>query len=179
MYINLNKIKESGYYGVAIIVATISVCIGLLYFSLHNPYKDLHARIFEIAAKVNNYYREKPNYWKLTTQTADEDNLIGEIRSDYAEYDFSIGQGVNGDGGLPSDITFDIALKNLGKSACIALSEFELSEQQSLSLLKISIITEEKVTEFSWGGENKLPIRKYDARNICAGNRNTIVWTFQ
>lgn len=179
MHININKLKENGYFGVAVIVAMISVCMGLLYFLVHDPYRDLQERIFNIAHKVNNYYREKPGYWNLTTDTAEQDNLIGDIRSVYDEFDFSIGQGVNGDGGLPSDVTFDIALKNLSKSACIALSEYSITEEQRISLLKVTIITEGKVTEFSWGGENKLPIRKYGARNICAGNKNTVVWTFQ
>lgn len=179
MHINLNTLKANGYFGVAVIIAIISVCFGLLYFSLHNPYKDLHTRIFSIAEKVNNYYREKPGYWKLTTASAEEDNLISNIRSKYAEYDFSIGQGVNGESGLPNDITFNIVLKNLGKSACIALSEYPLNEEQKLYLLKISIVTEGKITEFSWGQEPKLPIKKYGARNICSANKNTLIWTFQ
>lgn len=179
MHISLTRLKESGYYGVAALIGFIFVCTGLIYFSMHNPYEDLQERVFAIAHKVNNYYREKPGYWKLTTDSALEDGLLGDIRTAYAEYDFSIGQGVNGESGLPSDVTFDIALKNLGKAACITLSEYPVEESQRLSLLKIAIITEGKVTEFSWGGENKLPIRKYDARNICAGNKNTVIWTFQ
>lgn len=179
MHVNLNRLKKNGYVGVGVIVGLVAACIGLMYFLMHNPYENLHARIFEIAGKVNNYYREKPGYWNLTTNSAAEDELLGNINSDYAEYDFSIGQGVNGEAGLPSDVTFDIALKNLGKSACIALSEYPMNEEQKLYLLRITIVAEEKVTEFSWGQEPKLPIQKYGARNICSANKNTIIWTFQ
>lgn len=179
MRIDFTRLGKNGYYGIAIAAGLICACFILMYYLFHNPYKDLHERIFNIAGKVNNYYREKPSYWKLSTISAAEDNLIGDIREKYAEYDFSIGQGAGGEISLPSDASFDIALKNLSKSACIALSEYPLEEQQRLYLLKITIVNEKQITEFSWGQESKLPVEKYAARNICSASGNTLIWTFQ
>ena len=59
---------------------------------------------------------------------------------EHKEYDIQIGQGVNGDSGLPSDLSFDITIKNLNKSACISLSEMPLEKQDKLILMKITII---------------------------------------
>ncbi len=179
MHFDFSRIKRGGYYGVALVIAFIAFSFVLLYALMHNPYKDIHTRVFEIAGKVNNYYREKPSYWKLSTKTAEEDNLIGDIRESYEGYDFSIGQGANGEECMPSDASFDIALKHLSKSACISLSEYPLPEKERLSLIKITINANGKVTEFSWGEESKLPVEKYAARDVCAAKENTIIWTFQ
>lgn len=179
MHINLTHLKNNGYFGAIVVAGMIAAFALLTYFIFHDPYKDLHTRIFEIAGKVNNYYREKPNYWKLSTTSATEDNLLGDIREEYPQYDFTIGRGANGDTLLPSDVSFDIALKHLSKSACISLSEYEIDESQRLSLLKISIVTADKTTEFSWGEEPKLPVERYAARNICANAENTLIWSFQ
>ena len=179
MRINFALLKNNGYYGVAAIIGVVCACFLLAYVLMHNPYKDLHERVFEIAGKVNNYYREKPNYWKLSTLTAEQDGLIGDIKEAYSDYDFSIGQGANGDESLPSDASFDIALKHLSKSACISLSEYNIVPEKRLSLLKITIIAGEKSTGFSWGEEPKLPVKKYAARKICGAHDNTVIWTFQ
>ena len=179
MRISISGLKNNGYYGIAIMLGLATTFILLAYYLFHNPYKDLHSQIFEIAAKVNNYYREKPSYWKLSTVSAAEDNLLGNIREDYAKYDFSIGKGVEGEAVSPNDVSFDIALKHLSKSACISLSEYKITEKQRLSLLKITIINADKATEFSWGSDDKLPVEKYAARNICSATENTLIWTFQ
>ena len=179
MHINIKNIKANGYYGVGLIIALVTACFAFVYVLMHDPYKDLHGRVFEIAEKVNSYYREKPNYWKLSTETATEDNLIGNIKEEYKKYDFSIGQGVDGDVSMPSDASFDIALKHLSKSACISLSEYQLPKDKRLLLLKITIIADGKASVFSWGENPKLPVEKYAARNICAAKENSLIWTFQ
>ncbi len=179
MHINIERLKSNGYYGIGLLIALIVAVVVLSYVLLHNPYQDVHERIFNIAEKVNKYYREKPNYWKLSTETAIEDDLIGNIKDKYKEYDFSIGQGADGKVSMPSDSTFDIALKHLSKSACISLSEYIIPEEKRVSLMKITITNNDKTTVYSWGEEQKLPVKKYSARSICAAKENTIIWTFQ
>lgn len=168
-------VKNYGlFYVLGIVVAIIALCYALL----HNPYKDLHKNIFALADTTRTFYRDKPGYWKLSTASAKNDGLFAGI-SDFEGYDLNIGQGANGSTSMPSDMTFDIALNNLSKSACITLSEYPLADVQKLSLAKITIIAAGKETEFSWGTEHSLPIQKYGARNICAGKNNTLIWTFQ
>ena len=97
----------------------------------------------------------------------------------YKEYDVQIGQGTNGDVSLPSDMSFNIAVKHLNKSACISLSEMTLRDEDKLTLMKISIVNAQNNIEFSWGGEPSLPVKKYSARNYCTTKDNIVSWTFQ
>ena len=54
MHINLKDIKTNGYYGAGILAIMLTACFVLIYLLMHDPYKDLHNRIFEIdfAAKA-------------------------------------------------------------------------------------------------------------------------------
>ena len=97
----------------------------------------------------------------------------------YKEYNIQIGQGSSGDAGLPSDMSFDITVKNLNKSACISLSEMNLKDEDKLTLMKITITNEQNTAEFSWGEEHKLPIANYSSRAYRTASGNTIMWTFQ
>lgn len=176
---DLEKARFNGLFGIAILALLLISCIALSVILLHNPHKELHQAIFSTADRVHTYYRDRPGYWKLSTQTAKDDNLLRDDLQQYKEYDIQIGQGVNGDSGLPSDLSFDITIKNLNKSACISLSEMPLEKHDKLILMKITIINDKNNIEFSWGGEHKLPIAKYSSRAFCTASGNTIMWTFQ
>lgn len=176
---DLEKARLNGLFGIAILALLLISCIALSVILLHNPHKELHQAIFSTADRVHTYYRDRPGYWKLSTQTAKDDNLLRNDLQQYKEYDIQIGQGVNGDSGLPSDLSFDITIKNLNKSACISLSEMPLEKHDKLILMKITIINDKNNIEFSWGGEHKLPIAKYSSRAFCTASGNTIMWTFQ
>ncbi len=176
---DLEKARFNGLFGIAILALLLISCIALSVILLNNPHKELHQAIFSTADRVHTYYRDRPGYWKLSTQTAKDDNLLRDDLQQYKEYDIQIGQGVNGDSGLPSDLSFDITIKNLNKSACISLSEMPLEKHDKLILMKITIINDKNNIEFSWGGEHKLPIAKYSSRAFCTASGNTIMWTFQ
>lgn len=176
---DLEKARLNGLFGIAILALLLISCIALSVILLNNPHKELHQAIFSTADRVHTYYRDHPGYWKLSTQTAKDDNLLRDDLQQYKEYDIQIGQGVNGDSGLPSDLSFDITVKNLNKSACISLSEMPLEKHDKLILMKITIINDKNNIEFSWGGEHKLPIAKYSSRAFCTASGNTIMWTFQ
>lgn len=176
---DLEKARLNGLFGIAILALLLISCIALSVLLLHNPHKELHQAIFSTADRVHTYYRDRPGYWKLSTQTAKDDNLLRDDLQQYKEYDIQIGQGTNGDAGLPSDLSFDITVKNLNKSACISLSEMPLKKQDKLILMKITIINDKNNVEFSWGGEHSLPIGKYSARSFCSAKDNIISWSFQ
>ncbi len=175
---SLHKYHLNGVAGLVVLVIMIAICAGLGIVSAFNPHKDLHNQILITAAKVHNYYRDKPGYWKLSTQSAKDDGLISAELSGYRDYDIQIGQGVNGESGLPANQTFDITIKNLSKSACISLSELEISKDNQLTLQKITVFNDTGTMEFAWDGEHKLPIAKYATRNFCQPQNNVIMWTF-
>ena len=178
IHLSLDDFKDNAMKSVLLIVALLIAMFCLFYVFHHNPHQTLQNDILISASKIHSYYREKPGYWQLSTNTAFEDGLIADSLQQYKEYDVQIGQGLNGESGLPSDMSFNIVLKHLNKSACINLSELPVSKNAQLILQKITIINDAKTAEFEWGSENPLPITRYTTRDICQPAENTLVWTF-
>lgn len=178
VYVDLQKHKLNGIAGLAILIVMLAACVWLSLVLMKNPHKDLHDNIFKTANAVRTYYRDRPGYWKLSTESAAEDNLSASLSS-YSDYDIQIGQGLDGTAGLPINVTFDITVKNLNKSACISLSEMKISKDNQLALQKITLINDKGELEFSWGGEHLLPIARYATREFCQPQNNAIMWTFQ
>lgn len=179
LYINFKNVKSATFSGVALAVCLLCAVIALSYVLFHNPHQDLHQQIFKTAENIRNYYRDQPNYWKLSTETATEDGLIANDLLKQKDFILKIGQGKNGEVSMPNDNSFDIALQNLSKSACINLSELSITKLQQLGLQKITIINSDIITEFDWGGDNPLPIKHYATRSLCQPTDNTLIWTFQ
>lgn len=174
------KIWQRPYLKNIVLILLVLLAFGCLsYVFIHNPHQDLQQGVWQTALKIRSYYRDQPGYWQLATNTAKEDGLIAQELLKYKEYDVQVGQGMNGENGLPSSLNFNITLKHLNKSACINLSEAKLNTDIQLILQKISIINEEREVEYFWGGDFALPIQKYATRDICAARENTLIWTFQ
>ncbi len=178
IYFSAEDFRENIWKSVLLFLALIVALVCLFYVFGHNPHKTLQEDILASATKIHSYYREKPGYWQLSTNTALEDGLIVDSLQQYKEYDVQIGQGLDGESGLPSDMSFNIVLKHLNKSACINLSELPINKDAQLILQKITIINDAKTAEFAWGSENPLPISRYTTRDICQPTENTLVWTF-
>lgn len=180
IYLNFKNFKKQNINGVAIVFCLLFAVIALSYVLFHNPHRDLHESVFKTADTIRSYYRDHPSYWKLSTDTAKDDNLIDAILQQQSDYVLHIGHGAKGETAMPNDNSFDIALSKLNKSACINLSELPISKNNQLGLQKITIMNDDGITEFSWGDEDDpLPIKRYSTRKLCSAAENTIVWTFQ
>ncbi len=164
--------------GIMLLVLLLAF-VGLGYIMKSNPHQNLQQGVMQSAKKIHDYYRDQPGYWQLSTNTAKEDGLIATELLQYTEYDVQVGQGLEGESGLPSDLSFNIVLKNLNKSACINLSEMPIDINSRLLLQQIQIINSAQQVVYTWGGNPALPIGKYWARHICEPRNNMIVWTFQ
>lgn len=173
------KIKTITGKKFILMLAILLTFIGLKVILSYNPHQNLQAAIVESAAKIHSYYRDRPGYWQLSTNTAKEDRLIASELLKFAEYDLQIGQGLNGESSLPSDHSFNIVLKHLNKSACINLSEAEIDAETKLILQQITLINSKQNITYSWGGNNLLPIAKFSMRKVCDASENTLVWNFQ
>ena len=178
IHLDLEKPQINLLRGFFLFLFLLLTLVVLGYLLMYNPHKSLHNAVFKTAERIQSYYRDQPGFWKLSTQTAHDNKLDKPILKYRQEYDVQIGQGLDGSGSLPNDLNFNIVLKNLNKSACINLTENPATGEYLLMLQKITIVNENGETEFSWGGENSLPIKKYAARKICLPTKNTIVWTF-
>ena len=180
IYLNFRNKRINGVNGIVAVLGLLLAIVVLGYVLLHNPHQKLHEAIFKTADNIRAYYRDQPNYWKLSTDLAKEAGLADEVLQKQSEYIWQIGEGANGETAMPNDGSFDIALKNLSKSACINLSELTISPSQQLGLQKITIKNDENSVEFMWGDEDHpLPILHYATRRICSPNGNTVIWTFQ
>ena len=172
--------RINGFNGVAAVLGLLLAILVLGYVLFHNPHQKLHESIFKTAENIRAYYRDQPNYWKLSTDLAKEAGLADDVLLEQSEYIWHVGEGANGDTAMPNDGSFDIVLKNLGKSACINLSEMDVNPNQQLGLQKITVKNDENNVEFVWGNEDyPLPISRYSTRRICSPNGNTVIWTFQ
>lgn len=161
--------------GIAICFALVIAIFLSCYFLFHNPYTELHTQIMATSDMVRSYYRDQPGFWKLSTDFAKANDLVKIDLNKYKDYELAIGSGEDGDIVMPGEMSFNIILKNLNKSACIGLSEMPVSQNEQLGLQTISV----NGTVFAWGEEYSLPIKKYKTRDICQPADNTVIWTFQ
>ena len=177
---SFRKFNFHGLSGIFIALALVGAICFLSYILMQNPYQFIHKDILKTADNIRSYYRDSPGYWKLDTNAAQNASLIAEELLQHPEFDLKIGQGANGELSMPYNITFDITISHLNKSACIGLSETKISEKHRIGLHKITILTPDKTTEFVWGDkEHGLPISKWETRHICQSTENKIIWTFQ
>ncbi|MBP5215413.1 MAG: hypothetical protein J6039_02520 [Alphaproteobacteria bacterium] len=177
--INIGNLTHLPYGGLLLLSLIVVVMFFLCYVLLRNPYKGIHEQVFITADKIRSYYRDQPGYWKLSTQTAKDNNLISPALLKHQKFDIQVGQGINGEAGTPGIGSFNIALSNLNKSSCISLAELKTDKQQLLALLRIAIVNQNGTTEFTWGADKPLPMTRQASREICQPTGNTLVWTFQ
>lgn len=146
--------------------------------------KETTDNVVTLAGEIRRGYRNRPDYWGLSTETAIKNNIIpkallqnGKIISPI-EAEISIGSGADGTMVMPGMKSFDIAYKNLSAKDCAALASYPLGAEHSLGLLSVTIKNAGGEKVFSWGGENPLPVEKNMAANICL-NFNAIIWNFE
>ncbi|MBO5442938.1 MAG: hypothetical protein J6A33_04035 [Alphaproteobacteria bacterium] len=158
---------------------------GIVWVSRPNPKIILAAKeVMSVAEEIRKFYRNRPGYWGLNTESVLKNNLLpasfiqnGKTVNALGK-NILIGQGAEGNLVMPGARSFDIVFADLDKKECEQLAEFQFTENQSLGLLSITIINNGQQTEFSWGGENKLPITAENARRYC-GKQTSLLWTFE
>lgn len=158
---------------------------GIVWVSRPNPKITLAAKeVMSVAEEIRKFYRNRPGYWGLNTESVLKNNLLpasfiqnGKPVNALGK-NILIGQGAEGNLVMPGARSFDIVFADLDKKECEQLAEFQFTENQSLGLLSITIINNGQQTEFSWGGENKLPITTENARRYC-GKQTSLLWTFE
>ena len=139
--------------------------------------------LFLIAESVRDHYVGKADYWGVSTESVLKNNLLPQkyITNNKiilnGNREILIGSGINADIVMPQSQTFDIVIKGLNKTQCMAYSEVDLNNKELVSLNQISIINELGSYSFEWGGNNSLPVKKYSSKNLCSDNNNTLIWS--
>ena len=149
----------------------------------HNEAKKNVKELFVIANNIRDYYIGKADYWGLNTSSVLSNNLLSKkhvignkiILNNNREV--LIGNGANADIVMPQSQTFDIVIKGLNKAQCIAYSEVDLDDKELVSLDHISIINDLGSFSFEWGGKNSLPVKRYSSKDLCADDKNTLIWS--
>ena len=141
--------------------------------------------IFSISDAIRAYYADKPNYWGLDTDYVIKQNIApAQIIKQNAlildgNIQIFIGSGFDADTVLPMAESYDIVVHHLNKAQCMSYAEKDLSDEQRISLLSLSIINGSGVYIFEWGGRYSLPIQKYATKKLCADKDNTLIWSLK
>ena len=169
------------------IVATMLLLWGGLVFIFSQEDSGVAAaatELSQLADNIRRYYQNRPDYWGLSTQEvigkkiAPTSMLKNGNLSGYMGNMVAVGQGADGGLLMPGARNFDIAYKNLSAKQCVELSGHKFSQKFWLGVSGISIINGQTETLFTWDEEeNRLPISKEKARNLC-GNNSIIIWHF-
>lgn len=141
--------------------------------------------IFQIAEHTRGYYADKPDYWKLSTDTLLKDNVVPlqyvKDENILLKNDIYIllGEGYEAAPVSPRSVTFDIVMPNLNKAQCLSYAEAQLTKSQLLVLDKITIHNANGDFVYTWGGENRLPVEKYSSKNFCSQRNNILIWSLK
>ena len=171
---------------IKVIIPILIVSVGVYACSLsrNEAHKNVK-EIFNIADSIRSHYVGKADYWGLSTSSLIKNNVLPKkyILNDKIIINNSreilIGSGIDADIVMPQSQSFDIVMKGLNKSQCIAYAETKLSDDKLVSISKISIANSLGFYSFEWGGKNMLPIKNYASKDFCNTNDNTIIWTIK
>ena len=159
------------------------VVVGTYACSLsHNEAKKNVDEIFNIANSIRAHYVGKADYWGLSTSSIVKDNILDKKyilnnKIFVNNREIFIGSGLDANIVMPQSQTFDIILKGLNKSQCIAYAEVKIDNERLISVSKISIVNETGQHSFEWGGKNSLPIKNYASKDFCIDTDNTLIWS--
>lgn len=133
--------------------------------------------IIDLSNSIRDSYKNKNDYWGLNTESVISQNIAAAVENLYNKKVLT-GQGFDGALSMPGERSFDIIYKDLNRLQCIRMLTVELQEKDTLGLIKISIKNAGGEADFSWSGENKLPINMKTAKTYCVES-NDIMWTFE
>ncbi len=187
-YFKIETFRQYKHWGLILVVC--GVVIAFIIGSILLPAPSLKAKIaalqvIMLADNTQNFYRVKPNFWGLDTNSALKNEIfpadmnINGVALNALGKPTLIGNGENGDTIVPGVQGFDIVYKNLNRTQCVFLLSFPFSNEQTLALSQISLINgvNDNIS-FSWGGELSLLPKPEFAKKYCAKN-NTIIWHFE
>lgn len=178
--------KDKIIYNIAMaafIILTVGIIFSGFYImsKIHNKTNEVISELGDISTNIRNKFKNSPGYWGLDTDFVMENHLakIDEgILKNILGKKVLVGSGFQASKLMPGSKTFDVVYRNLDKKECIAIAGYSFTEEQKASLIAIIIRENGEETEFTWGGENRLPISNHTAKRFCKEN-NDILWRFE
>lgn len=145
---------------------------------------EAQQNMFALTENIRNFYKKRPDYWGLSTQSALKNGLIPQMMLKDSKIYSAVGQNIligsdeAGSVVMPGMRSFYIIYDGVSKKDCVDMVSYPISEQNKLGLLGIIIKNNKEEVVFQWGGENSLPIKKDKATKICR-NKSIILWNFE
>lgn len=145
---------------------------------------EAQQNMFALTENIRNFYKKRPDYWGLSTQSALKNGLIPQMMLKDSKIYSAVGQNIligsdeAGSVVMPGMRSFYIIYDGVSKKDCVDMVSYPISEQNKLGLLGVIIKNNKEEVVFQWGGENSLPIKKDKATKICR-NKSIILWNFE
>ncbi len=159
-----------------ILSAMGSLLLGVLLIIFLIPEDRAKAKaqeIYDLAQMVRKEYADKPDYWGLNTVSLTESNKDINISTK----NITVGADEDANVVMPRTNYFVIAYHNARYSDCITLLSY-FDGKNMTGVNEIGLKNERGITKFIWAGEYNLPIKKHDAKQLCA-SKNIIFWNFE
>lgn len=145
---------------------------------------EAQQNMFALTENIRNFYKKRPDYWGLSTQSALKNGLFPQMMLKESKIYSAVGQNIligsdeAGSVVMPGMRSFYIIYDGVSKKDCVDMVSYPISEQNKLGLLGVIIKNNKEEVVFQWGGENSLPIKKDKATKICR-NKSIILWNFE
>ena len=169
------------------LLPAVIIFLGFYSCSGINKKADIEVQnIFKISDDIRLYFSKKADYWGLDTDFVLKKRIIDRkfIRNNKivigANNQLLVGKGYNATTLMPRDNSFDIILRDVNKAQCALFLEADISEQNQVKLISILVENNNKSSLFLWGKDKySLPIKKGIGKDVCTGDKNTIIWTIR
>ncbi len=169
-----------------VIIPILIICCG--YFACSNSQKSVTEnvrKIFSLSDDIRAFYINKHDYWGLNTSVIIDNNVVSPkyVRNKKIIFnggvEVLVGKGPSGETVMPLTQEFDIILNRLNRAQCMTYAETTLLPEELLKLDSIRILNSSGTYVFEWNGTRKLPIQKYETKNLCQNENNTVIWTIK
>lgn len=176
------KEKIITYTWLTSIVIILAVGVFLFFQRPGSSVIKAHQELVEMSRAIRNHYKNKPDYWGLSTGEVVKNKLYsGNLNNNQIINSLGkkviIGADIQGSSVMPGMHSYMIAYKDLNKKECVELTSFSWKEEDILGLISITIQNEEETQEFNWGNQG-LPVSRNKVKQFCKEKNNTM-WFFE
>ena len=178
----IKKEKIITYTWLTSIIIIISIGVFLILQRPSTEAVSAHKELLAMAEKIRRHYKNKPDYWGLSTSEVVKNKLYsGKLTNNQVINSLGkhvvIGADIAGNPVMPRMRSFIIGYKGLSKKECIELGSFIWNEEDKLGLLYMQINSGNTEHNFDWS-EGGLPLSRNRAKQFCKDSNN-LIWAFE
>lgn len=175
------RLTSNQFIGLVCALAALVVCLACVFFLKPEKKIDFSQELKTISASVRKHYQKNIDYRGLETKVIADDKVLpqkmvrnGKIYSAF-KGEILLGRNLKGDAVLPFETFFNITYLNINRLKCESLITSVFDETSGLTGITVS---NEKLYEFTYGGELPLPVSAQKAKEVCA-SKNDVMFTFE